>query len=371
MRLLRIDALQDRLLPSLSNGEMRKILLARALLRRPRLLILDDPFSGLDPEFRGHLKDILEDLMRQGSVRLLLIVNHRDELPRGITHLLLVTNCRVVSQGRLREMLTCPSVRRLLDEDRRLPVLHRMPRRALGQSGSNPAELVRLEGISIQYGGHMILQNIDWTINRGESWALFGPNGSGKSTLLSLIVGDNPQAYANRVYVFGRRRGSGDSVWELKKRIGWVSPELHLHFPESQTCLETVLSGFQDSQGCYRRPAPKQIRTARQWLMKFGLSGFAESSFGSLSSGLQRVTLLARALVKSPDLLVLDEPCQGLDHAHRRQFIRAVETLILPKRTTLIYVTHRVEEIPRGIRRVLRLRDGRVHDMARLLLEGS
>ncbi len=361
MRMLGIDALRDRLLPSLSNGEMRKALLARALLRRPRLLILDDPFTGLDQEFRRHLKEILEDLMRQGNVRLLLIVNHSDELPRGITHLLLVDGCRVAASGNLKTMLAHPRVRRLFAGDCPAPVFHRPTRLPAGLAGRGTTALVRLEGVSMRYDGHSILQGIDWTIRRGESWALLGPNGSGKSALLSLIVGDNPQAYGNAVYVFGRLRGSGESVWEIKRRIGWISPELHLHFPETQTCLETVISGFRDSQGCYVRPAPGQVRAARRWLSQFGLSKFAGRSFGSLSSGLQRVVLLARALVKAPELLVLDEPCQGLDCAHRRHFIRAVEALIRLDRTTIVYVTHRPEEIPRGIHRVLRLRDGRVH----------
>jgi molybdate transport system ATP-binding protein len=302
--------------------------------------------------------------MREGTVRLLLIVNHRDELPRGITHLLLVERCRLVAQGKLRTMLAHPRVRRLLAGDPRVRPAVRLPPFPAGRRSPGSGELVRLQGVSVKYGARVILTNIDWTVRRGESWALLGPNGSGKSTLLSLIVGDNPQAYANKVYVFGRRRGSGESVWALKKRIGWVSPELHLHFPEAQTCLETVLSGFQDSQGCYRRPAPRQVFAARRWLAGFGLSGFAERSLGSMSAGLQRVALLVRALVKFPELLILDEPCQGLDHAHRLHFIRAVEVLIDRNQTTIVYVTHRFEEIPRGIRRVLRLKAGHVCDEA-------
>ena len=354
VRLLGIAPLLRQPLPSVSNGEMRKVLLARALLRRPQLLILDDPFAGLDERFRRQLKETLEKLITRRAVHLLLIAAHPDELPRGISHWLRVDRCRVVEQGRFtkrrgRESLTAGHAPRL----QRLP----RPRTTVSQTGRRAEpELVRLTNVTVRYGDRTILENIDWVVHRGESWALLGPNGSGKSTLLSLIIGDNPQAYANDVRVFGRRRGDGESVWALKRRIGWVSPELHLHFPEAQTRLEAVLSGFDDATGCYRRATGRQRKIARRWLGSFGLAGCAGRSFGSLSAGLQRMTLLARALVKRPDLLVLDEPCQGLDAAHRVRFIRTIEALL--RQTTAIYVTHRLDEIPAGIDRVLQLSGG-------------
>lgn len=345
VKLLAIASLLHQPLPSLSNGEMRKLLLARALLRRPRLLILDDPFAGLDEKFRRHLKAILEKLIRRGTVHLLLIATHLDELPRGITHLLRVDRCRVVAQGRFvpqraRELF--PSTGR--ERAARLPA---------GKQHGDAEEFVRLTGVTVRYGKRVIVENIDWTIRRGESWALLGPNGSGKSTLLSLIIGDNPQAYANDVRIFGHRCGDGESIWALKRRIGSVSPELHLHFPESETCLNAVVSGFADTYGCFRRPTSRQRAAARRWLARFGLAAGANRPFGSLSAGWQRMTLLARALVKSPDLLVLDEPCQGLDAAHRARIVRTVEGLL--RHTTVIFVTHRRDEIPPGIARVLRL----------------
>lgn len=351
VRLLGIAPLLEQPVPSLSNGEMRKVLLARALLREPQLLILDDPFTGLDARFRGDLRKILEKLMRRRAVHLLLIATHPDELPRGITHVLRVNRCQVVDQGRfakrrIRESLTVAYPSRL----RALPC----PRTSTSSKPTRAEpELVRLTDVTVRYGERTILENINWVVRRGESWALLGPNGSGKSTLLSLIIGDNPQAYANDVRVFGRRRGDGDSVWALKRRIGWVSPELHLHFPDAQTCLEVVLSGFDEATGCYRRPTGRRRKIARRWLASFMLAGCAEQPFGSLSAGLQRMTLLARALVKGPDLLVLDEPCQGLDSAHRARFIQTVEALL--RHSTVIYVTHRRDEIPRGINRALRL----------------
>lgn len=221
-------------------------------------------------------------------------------------------------------------------------------------------ELVRLNGVTVRYSGRNILSNIDWVIREGESWALLGPNGSGKSTLLSLINGDNPQAYANEVYLFGRRRGSGESVWQLKHRIGAISSELHLHFPEDQTCLETVISGFQGTDRCFRRISAAQRAAALEMLNCFGLSSLSNALFYSLSMGSQRMVLLARAVVKKPDLLLLDEPCQGLDLKHRTLFLELVDRLIKGGPTTVVLVTHRKDEIPAEIRRTLQLKNGRV-----------
>lgn len=345
VKTLGVAPLLGQPLPSLSNGEMRKVLLLRALLRRPRLLILDDPFTGLDVRFRLHLKEILEGLMRRGSVQLLLIAMHPDELPCGITHLLHVHRCRIVSHGRFSQR----RVRAVF----RHGVKNYVPRVPTQAKNAGTDELVRLTGVTVCYGTRKVLTDINWVVRRGTSWALLGPNGSGKSTLLSLIIGDNPQAYANDVRVFGRRRGDGESVWALKRRIGWVSPELHLHFPEAPTCLDAIISGFEDANGCDRQATAQQRKLARRWLMAFGLAGSASRSLGSMSTGWQRMTLLARALVKSPDLLVLDEPCQGLDAVHRARFVRTVAALL--RHTTVIYVTHRRDEIPPGIDNVLRL----------------
>ncbi len=362
--LLKIEPLMEHSLTSLSTGEMRKILLARALLKRPRLLILDDVFTGLDFRYRIQLRDVLEQLIDQGDTRILLIAPGPAELPHGITHILCVDHCRVTAQGPRRIMMRHPRVQKLFDSGKIRPVRTRSHFLPGHLHSKGKSELVRMEKVSVQYDGNPILSNINWTITRGESWALMGPNGSGKSTLLSLIDGDNPQAYANDIYLFGRRRGSGESVWNLKKRIGWISSELHLHFPEDQTCFETVISGFQDSDSCYRAPSPQQRKIAQNLLAQFGIGQFSRNSFGSISTGIQRMTLLARALVKSPDLLLLDEPCQGLDIAHRTMFLSIIESLLRIADTTIVYVTHVSEEIPKGLRKVLYLKDGRILKIA-------
>jgi molybdate transport system ATP-binding protein len=360
LKLLQIETLTSRSFPSLSNGEMRKVLIARALLKKPKLLILEDVFTGLDSDYRKHLKSILQRLMKTGSARFLLTTSRPDHLPVGISHILFVKNCQVAAQGPRRKMLQLDELRKLIPPD--------PPKRsAISASGRNPRrsneDLIRMENVTVRYNGRAILSGIDWTLRKGESWALTGPNGAGKSTLISLINGDNPQAYANSIYIFGRRRGSGESIWQLKKRIGTMSSELHLHFPGAQTCLETVISGFHDTLFCSPRPSKRQRSTARRILIRFGLRKWANHSFESLSMGLQRMTLLARALVKSPDLLLLDEPCQGLDIAHRTIFLQSVETLIENTNTSVIYITHQMDELPRGIGNVLKLSHGRIVDI--------
>ena len=391
--LLKIEPFRDRVLLSLSNGETQRVQLARALCLPLRLLILDEPFNGLDADTREYFRIVLDDLMCT-RLRVLLITARIEEIPARISHLLIVDNCQIVAAGPRDDVLLRAGVRRLLSGGRgkrhaRTPMFRktkkqlkqlnlsddrthtslkqginerlkrgtneRVPGLIKASPQSRDEELVRLRNVTVRYGNATILNGINWTIQAGESWALLGPNGSGKTTLLSLILGDNPQTYMNDVVVFGKRRGSGESIWEIKKFIGWVSPELHVHFDDSTTCLEVVESGFHDSIGLFKPVTARQRAAARRWLKEFQLLEYANEPLFVLSAGLQRMVLLARALVKNPRLLILDEPCQGLDDAHRDFFVREVDDLLHTGSVTAIYVTHRPEEIPRSIKRVLRL----------------
>jgi molybdate transport system ATP-binding protein len=409
--LLQVAPFLDRTLISLSNGERQRILLARALAHPMRLLILDEPFTGLDAATRAHFHGVLELLMRT-PLRLLLIVTRIEDLPRHITHLLCVAQCRVVAAGPRAEILSLPQVKQLLSRTGTVrtrvalkqacspsskPAAHEpsgsgagvspaklgvspmvkrsRARRPGGRRDARPTTpadqlrgakrvkmsegslplLARLRNATVRYGDTVILHNINWTVRAGESWALLGPNGSGKTTLLSLILGDNPQVYTNDIVLFGRPRGSGESVWDIKRHIGWVSPEQHLHFNASATCFAVVASGFHNTVGLFQPATARQRAAARRCLAQFRLLAFARRPLFTLSAGLQRMVLLARALVKRPRLLILDEPCQGLDAAHRESFVRAVDALIRARAVTVIYVTHRPDEIPPAITRVLRL----------------
>jgi molybdate transport system ATP-binding protein len=358
VRLLGIESLLDRKFMVLSNGETQKILLARALCLPLRLLILDEPFTGLDVSSRVHFRNVLQKLM-SGPLRILLITADSEALPPGITHMMQVEECRMVQAGpyrkrRSQKLVRTPSTASPYPSKKVRDSVERVFSDCL-ETQNSKNELVRMRKVTVRYGGVTILQNINWTIRAGESWALLGPNGSGKTTLLSLILGDHPQAYSNDITVLGHRPGAGTSVWDVKQKIGWVSPELHLHFQDSFTCLETVESGFHDTIGLYQNAGRAQRREALRWLKRFALEKSAASSLYELSAGLQRTVLLARALVKRPALLILDEPCQGLDRAHRALFLRTLESLIRAGKETAIYVTHQEQEIPRSIRRVFRL----------------
>ena len=355
VRALGIAPLLAKPLLALSNGERRKIALARALMRNPQILVLDDPFAGLDAAYRRHLRDVLGALARQRGPALILVGAQPPDWPRGLTHLLHVERFRIVAHGPLPRLRRAPGVARLLRDAPAAPAGAAPPRRPRAAPG---AELVRFRNVQVQWDAAPILRNVDWTVRAGESWAVVGPNGSGKSTLLSFVLGDNPQVFANDVRIFGRPRGSGESIWDVQRRIGRVSPEFHDAFDPALTGLEAVATGLRDAATLGEPPSPRERATALRGLRRLGLAALADRPFGQTSTGEQRLILLARALVKSPRLLVLDEPCQGLDRRHRAAFVAAVDRRIR-RGATVLYVTHRREEIPPSIRRILRLGGGR------------
>jgi molybdate transport system ATP-binding protein len=219
--------------------------------------------------------------------------------------------------------------------------------------------IIEIKNTTIQYDNKKILDNINWTVNSGEKWLIKGHNGAGKSTLLSLITGDNPQAYANNVKLFGKQRGTGESIWELKKKIGFLSPELHKYFDAALTVEDTIKSGFFDTMGVYKKLNQAQIEIANHIFEQFQLHPYTHQPFGTLSIGLQRWTLLARALIKNPPLLILDEPCQGLDENHIMQLLHTINYYVATYHTTLLYVTHIENEIPEHMDYLLQLDRGR------------
>lgn len=355
---LELVKLLERKVTALSNGERRKVTIARALLKNPRLLILDNPFAGLDERFRARLADDLGRLM-QGDLRVLMVGTGRDQVPSGFTHILSVQDSRVIAQG--------PRDRHLEQNGNQghLPKPGGHAERSVtshqATTQASPAgTLVHMENVSVSYNGTPVLHQVNWTVRENEQWALLGPNGAGKTTLLSLILADNPQAYANDITLFGRRRGSGESIWEIKRNIGWVAPELQLYYPHQATCLDVACSGWFDSVGLFRESTPHQREVALTWLERFGLAERAGTAFEQVSEGEQRLALLARALVKNPTLLVLDEPCQGLDADNRDRVLQAIDGVESRPNTSMIYVTHRADELPRNITHVLCLSEGRV-----------
>ena len=356
---LGIRHLLRRRIVHLSNGEMRKVLIARALVRQPRLLVLDDPLAGLDRRSQQALRKIIARLMA-GATGVILVTSRVEELPPAVTHVLCVHQERVIAQGKREMVLRSRAVRAVMGGAApvRLRQGGRRRRRPVVRT-SRGAELVRIAGARVKYGRATVLDGIDWIIRTGQRWALLGPNGSGKTALLSLILADNPQAYANDVRLLGQPRGAGCSVWDVKKHIGAVSPEMLIHYREPITCYRVVCSGFFDSVGLYRTCSAAQRVAARAAMERLGVAPLARRDFTELSSGRQRMVLIARAMVKSPSLLILDEPCQGLDPANTARIRRQVDTACAGPETALIYVTHRLEELPTCITHILKLRDGK------------
>ncbi|MCR5819931.1 MAG: ABC transporter ATP-binding protein [Bacteroidaceae bacterium] len=209
--------------------------------------------------------------------------------------------------------------------------------------------LLQFSHVCIRYGSRTILNDLSWTVNQGEHWALGGDNGSGKSTLLSLVCADNPQAYACDIRLFGHQRGSGESIWEIKRHIGYVSPEMHRAYQKDLPAIDIVASGLHDSVGLYVRPRPEQRQTCILWMRRFGIEDLAERTFLSLSSGEQRMCLLARAFVKTPELLILDEPFHGLDDQRRILATSIIEDFCSDPSKTLIIVSHYENELPQCI----------------------
>ena len=334
----------------LSSGELRKFLIVRALLKHPRLLILDNPFIGLDAPSRALLVEMLQQMTQVHGVQVILLLSNPQDMPAMVSRVLPVVD-RTLLPPMSREAFLADHalIHRLFPTEGlaeepsiEVPALPVDPEK---QSATHTVTL-RTEKVKVHYGSRTILQDIDWEIKNGEKWALFGPNGSGKSTLLSLVYADNPQSYANTLYLFDKKRGSGESIWDIKKRIGYVSPEMHLYYRQNVSTLKIVGSGFFDSIGLYQQCSEEQETLALAWMRLFGIDHLRDRMFQTLSSGEQRLVLLARAFVKDPDLIILDEPLHGLDVSHKKQAAAIIEQFCERPGKTLIYVTHYPHELP-------------------------
>lgn len=327
----------------LSSGELRKFLIVRVLQRKPTILVLDNPFIGLDAHSRILLNEMLTQMAALSGLQLILLLSSPNDIPNIITHVLPVTDKKLLKPLSKDEFLQNKTVqKKLFPAPKSQPAL---PIKKINKLHFDYA--VKMRQVTIRYSQRTILNDINWTIKKGEKWALSGPNGSGKSTLLSLIYADNPQGYANDITLFDRRRGSGESIWDIKKEIGYVSPEMHLFYLKNVPAIEIVGSGFFDTIGLYRKCDAEQLKICEYWMNVFRIEHLKDRSFLKLSSGEQRLALLARAFVKDPALLILDEPLHGLDIVNKHYVKKIIEEFCADSEKTLIYVTHYAEEIPK------------------------
>jgi molybdate transport system ATP-binding protein len=345
-----IEHILKKPLIQLSNGENKRLQLAKAMLKKPDLLILDNPFIGLDTQGRKSLKSGLNEISNQGIS--IILIGLEQDLPSCITDIAILENGKIVNQGEK----SLPSSNEVIKRSNLIDDV--LIKKCVTDQENDFNLAVRMVEVNIQYNQTQILSNINWVIKAGEKWCLTGPNGSGKSTLLSLITADNPQAYANEIYLFDRKRGSGESIWDIKKKIGYLSPELHLHFHQNENCFQTVASGLFDTIGLFRKPNTKQAELVLNWMKLLQIEHFAEKWLHQLSLGEQRLVLLARALVKSPALLILDEPCQGLDQ-QQTDFIKTIiDKICESSNTTLIFVSHYEADIPNCVNNYIKLENG-------------
>jgi len=342
-----ITALLNRRFKYLSTGETRKTLLCQALMSEPELLILDEPFDGLDVQSRAQLAALLESLNQQ-EYTLVLVLNRFDEIPDFIQHAGVLADCNLTETGEKTALLKQALIAQLAHSEQLDGITLPEPDAPSARHALDPHQprIVLRDGM-VSYDDRPILNRLSWTVNPGEHWQIVGPNGAGKSTLLSLITGDHPQGYSNDLTLFGRRRGSGETIWDIKKHIGYVSSSLHLDYRVSTTVRNAILSGYFDSIGIYQAVSDKQHKLAQQWLDILGMDNrVADAPFHSLSWGQQRLALIVRALVKHPTLLILDEPLQGLDPLNRQLIRRFVDVLISEGETQLLFVSHHAEDAP-------------------------
>lgn len=370
---LGIHYLLQRAITSLSTGEMRKTLIARALMKSPELLILDEPYDGLDARSRLSLAESINHLMA-GSMRVILVVHRIEEIVPGITHVLFVKDGQLFMQGPKESLLTSENLSQLYG-----CALHieKSPGGYLVSYGPEKKEkidpsvlyrnvmeevpdvLIEMRDMMVTYGDLVVLDKVNWSMRKGENWAILGPNGSGKSTFLRLILGDNLQGYSNQLLLFGRQKGTGETLWEIKKHIGVVSSELQIQYRKKMSAFDVIASGFYDSIGLYHYPTPEQKVIVDAWIEILNIEDIAKQPYHHLSYGQKRMILLARAMVKSPTLLIVDEPCHGLDIPNRRRILNIIE-MIGETPTNLLYVTNHKDEILSCITHVMRLQKGTV-----------
>lgn len=352
--LLSITHLLDHPFVTLSNGETRRMLLARSLLKHPKVLMLDNAFSGLDVHSREVLRNALTELAKQGVT--IIMATTATEIPPCITHVM------ELESGKIRATMPVGKFRDAA-HSHHLPQPDPVKLAHFGLPEFTDFEYaLDLRNIHIRYHDQLILDHVNWKIAKGEKWALSGPNGSGKSTLLSIITADNPQRFANDFDLFDQKRGGiGASIWDIKQKIGHVSPELHLYFPRNTTVFKTIASGFFDATGVFfKKLTEAQVERVHEVAELLHVHALIEKDFSQLSKGQQRMVLLARALVKNPPLLILDEPCQGLDTDAIEYFKSVVNAICDTDQRTLIYVSHYPHEIPSCVTHYLKLEKGKV-----------
>ncbi|MFD2871346.1 ATP-binding cassette domain-containing protein [Mucilaginibacter ximonensis] len=352
---LKLDQLSQKQLIKLSNGETKRLRIAAALLKNPVLLLLDSPLTGLDVQTRQEFNAIIQEITNSGIT--VIMATSPFEIPDAITNVAVLKNGTIVHSVAKDDFT--PQLAGIAG-DYHIDKAELSSLLSDHNTAASYQHIIAMKNIHVKYGENVILDNVNWQVNPGQRWALLGHNGAGKSTLLSLINGDNPQAYANDIILFDRKRGSGESIWDIKKKIGFVSPELHQYFPTDNSCLQVIESGYYDTLGLFRQSNKDRAEVALRWMKALEIDKYARVLLKNVPASTQRLCLLARALIKNPPLLIFDEPCQGMDMHQQQHFKKLVDSICELSKVTLIYVTHYQHEIPDSVTQVLKLEKGKV-----------
>jgi molybdate transport system ATP-binding protein len=313
-----------------SEGEKKKLLLQWIINQKPDYIIVDNIFDHLDVASQTSIAETLAGLSE--SVTVIQIANRKDDILSFIEKI--YVDCEGVFTEGDRSVL--------YDSNRTAYFLHAVPP-SIHTYPEYDDPLIEFRNVNVSYQGRQIVKDICWRINKGDFWQLKGPNGSGKSTLLSLINGHNSKAYGQDITLFGQKKGSGESIWDIRKKIGYFSSDMAQQFSRSDTVERMIISGFVDSVGLYVRPTDIQRERAQEWIHLLQMGHLKRTYFQKLSFGQQHLVLLARAMVKHPPLLILDEPTVGLDDTNVRLFNQLINKIAGETSTTILFVSHRKE----------------------------
>ena len=325
----------NRGIRNLSSGEQKKALLTYLLAQNPDFIILDNPFDNLDIAGQASLLKQISELSETVSV-IQLINRNRDLMP-FINNAVRIEEERILDIDDIETYLSNHKTDSLLLDNKTVPP-------PIKEYVLDNKELVCFKNVTVSYEERIIVKDINWTINRGEFWQLVGPNGSGKTTLLTMINGDNPKAFNQDLTLFGKRKGTGETVWEIKQKVGYLTPSMTDLFSTRHTVEEMIVSGFLDSIGLYKIPSDIQLRLANEWIDLIEMTHLKNKPFCSLSLGQQRLALVARAMVKHPPLLILDEAMSGLDDHNAAIVISLINKIAAESKTTILLVSHRIED---------------------------
>ncbi|MDE6225174.1 MAG: ATP-binding cassette domain-containing protein [Muribaculaceae bacterium] len=339
--IFRLKNVESKKINYLSSGELRKLLIINILCDNPDLLILDNPYIGLDAASRNDFDEAMKSL-RDNGISVVFLLCDKADVPDYVDSIIAMDNCKISYPIIGKDVSSFLSNTEKRDSQAK-PVF---PVKTTASNHKDCDIIFSIKDGHARYGDKKIFENFNWTVRRGECWALKGPNGSGKSLLLSMICADNPQGYANDIVLFDRKRGSGESIWEIKDAIGYVCPEMQLYFKSNDTVREIIVQGMRNSLNRYMPSTPEEREVVDNWMNVMVISHLSERKFSELSSGEQRMVMLARALVKQPELLVLDEPLHGLDGEHKELVINIINGLVERNGSTLILVSHYENEYP-------------------------